>query len=109
MPIRAILAWLVVAAFAPVSHARGACWIERERPATADQLPVADARVAGMRASARAMNAVLKSNGGLQGLPDVRLRSTWQIHFSGAGAPYDAMMRQAVETLDWAAIAALMR
>jgi hypothetical protein len=79
MPIRVILAWLVVAALAPVSHARAACWIERERPATADQLPVADPRVAGMRASARAMNAVLKSHGGLQGLPDVRLRSTWQI------------------------------
>jgi hypothetical protein len=32
-----------------------------------------------------------------------------EIHFSGAGAPYDAMMRQAAETFDWAAIEALMR
>ena len=32
-----------------------------------------------------------------------------EIHFSGAGAPYDAMMRQAAETLDWAAIKALIR
>jgi hypothetical protein len=32
-----------------------------------------------------------------------------EIHFSGAGAPYDAMMRQAAETLDWAAIKGLMR
>jgi hypothetical protein len=32
-----------------------------------------------------------------------------EIHFSGAGQPYDQMMRQAVETLDWAAIEALMR
>ena len=32
-----------------------------------------------------------------------------EIHFSGAGAPYDAMMRQAAETLDWVAIKALIR
>ena len=32
-----------------------------------------------------------------------------EIHFSGAGQPYDAMMRQAIETVDWAAIEALMR
>ena len=32
-----------------------------------------------------------------------------EIHFSGAGSPYDAMMRQAAETFDWGAIEALMR
>jgi hypothetical protein len=32
-----------------------------------------------------------------------------EIHFSGAGAPHDAMMRQAVDTLDWTAVEALMR
>jgi len=31
-----------------------------------------------------------------------------EIQFSGAGAPYDAMMRQAVATLDWAAVEALI-
>jgi hypothetical protein len=32
-----------------------------------------------------------------------------EVHFSGAGAPYDSMMRQAAETFDWRAIEALMR
>ena len=31
-----------------------------------------------------------------------------EIHFSGAGPPYDAMMRR-LFTFDWAAIEALMR
>lgn len=34
---------------------------------------------------------------------------TMEIHFSGAGPPYDAMMPQAVETVDWARIEALLR
>lgn len=79
MLTRALVAWLLVATFAPIAHARAACWIERERPTTADQLPIASPRVASARAAARAMNAILKSNGALQGLPEVRLRSTWQI------------------------------
>jgi hypothetical protein len=79
MLIRALVAWLAVATLAPVTNATAACWIERERPTTADQLPIADARVAGARAAAKAMNAILKGNAALQGLPEVRLRSTWQV------------------------------
>ena len=79
MSLRAICAWLLLATLAPVAPARAACWIERERPATADQLPIADPRVGGARAAARAMNFILKRHSGLQALPEVRLRSTWQI------------------------------
>ena len=79
MLIRALSAWLLVVILAPLAHVHGACWIERERPTTADQLPIADPRVAGMRASARAMNDVLERNAALQGLPEVRIRSTWQV------------------------------
>lgn len=32
-----------------------------------------------------------------------------EIHFSGHGAPYDAAMREAAATLDWAALRSLMR
>ena len=32
-----------------------------------------------MRAAARAMNDILERNAALQGLPEVRLRSTWQV------------------------------
>jgi hypothetical protein len=79
MLIRTLVAWLLVAALAPIANAHAACWIERERATTADQLPIADARVAAARAAARAMNAILKGNAALQGLPEVRLRSTWQV------------------------------
>nr|AGD93286.1 hypothetical protein orf508 [uncultured bacterium]AGD93327.1 hypothetical protein orf508 [uncultured bacterium] len=79
MSVRAMCASLLLAALVPVAEARAACWIVRERPATADQLPIADPRVAGARAAARAMNAVLEGNAALKGLPEVRLRSTWQI------------------------------
>ena len=79
MFMRALVAWLLAATLAPVANASAACWIERERPSTADQLPIADKRVAGMRAAAHALNAVLKRNTALQGLPEVRTRSTWQV------------------------------
>lgn len=70
---------LLAATAAPLTEVHAACWIERERPTTADQLPIADARVAGMRAAARGMNDILERNASLQGLPEVRLRSTWQV------------------------------
>jgi hypothetical protein len=79
MSKRALCFYLLVVTLAPLAHAQGACWIERERPTTADQLPVSDARVAGMRTAARTMNDILERNPALQGLPDVRLRSTWQV------------------------------
>ena len=79
MLVRALSACFLVAILAPVVDARAACWIERERPTTADLLPVAHVRVGDIRASAQAMNAILKRNAALQGLPEVRLRSTWQI------------------------------
>jgi hypothetical protein len=77
--LRALCPWLLGATLAFPAGASGACWIERERPTTADQLPITDPRVAGMRAAARAMDDVLESNAALRGLPDVRLRSTWQV------------------------------
>ena len=61
------------------SPASAACWIDRERPTTADSQPVTSPRVAGMRALAQSINRVLKANATLQALPDVRIRSTWQI------------------------------
>src|SRR6188768_3245820 len=61
------------------SPASAACWIDRERPTTADSQPVTSPRVAGMRALAQSINGVLKANTTLQALPDVRIRSTWQI------------------------------
>jgi hypothetical protein len=79
MTPRALCAWLLVASLAPLASADAACWIERERPTTADQLPITDPRVAAMRAAARAMDDVLRRNAALQGLPEVRLRSTWQV------------------------------
>jgi hypothetical protein len=60
-------------------EALAACWIDRERPTTADQLPVTDSRVAGMRKAARAMNEILGRNPTLRQLPEVRWRSTWQV------------------------------
>ena len=83
--------WLLGATLAGVADAHGACWIDRERTKTADQLSVGDPRVAGMRAAARAMNDVLRRNAALHGLPEVRLRSTWQISGhprSTPGSPY---------------------
>ena len=55
--------------------ASAACWIDRERPTTADSQPVTSPRVAGMRSLAQAINAVLKANATLQALPEVRIRS----------------------------------
>jgi len=98
MFIRALFAWLLVATLAPVANAQAACWIERERPTTADQLPIADKRVAGMRAAAQAINAILKRNTALQGLPDVRLRSTWQV----TGHPRTMPMPYGVHLILWA-------
>jgi hypothetical protein len=91
MSKRALRYWLLAVALAPVVGAHAACWIERERSTTADQLPIADPRVAGMRAAARAMNAILERNAALQALPEVRLRSTWQVvghPRSTPGMPY---------------------
>lgn len=49
-------ALLLAVTLAPLANVHAACWIvDRERPTTADQLPIADARVAGVRAAARAM------------------------------------------------------
>ena len=79
MTMRAFCLWLLGVALASLADAHGACWIDRERSTTADQLPIADPRVAGMRAAARAMNDILERNATLQGLPEVRLRSTWQV------------------------------
>ena len=99
MPIRALFAWLVVATLAPVADAHAACWIERERPTTADQLPIADKRVAGMRAAAQGdehhPQAAMRA---LQGLPDVRLRSTWQV----TGHPRTMPMPYGVHLILWA-------
>lgn len=77
--MRTFRSWLLLIALWPVAEGHAACWIERERPTTADQLPVADARVAQARTAARSMNDILERNAGLRGLPDVRLRSTWQV------------------------------
>jgi len=78
-PTRAFCSLLLTVTLAPLADAHGACWIERERPTTADQLPIVDPRVAGMRAAAQAMSDVLQRNSALRGLPEVRLRSTWQV------------------------------
>ena len=64
---------------AMASPASAACWIDRERPTTADSQPVTSPRVAVTRSFAQAINGVLKANTTLQALPDVRIRSTWQI------------------------------
>src|SRR5512139_542058 len=79
---------LLVTLASPFAAARGACWIERERPTTADQLPVTDPRVAGMRAAARAMNEILERNAALHGLPEVRLRSSWQVNGHPRSTPW---------------------
>jgi len=78
---------LVLAVATP---ARATCWIDRERPTTADQQPVTSPRVAAPRAAARAINAALKANPILRELPDARLRSTWQItgHPARTGESY---------------------
>ena len=62
-----------------VTPASAACWLDRERPTTADSQPVTSPRVAAMRSATQAINKVLKANAALQALPDVRIRSTWQI------------------------------
>jgi hypothetical protein len=79
MSMRALCPLIVAVTLVPLADARAACWIERERPTTADQLPIADSRVAGMRAAARAMDDVLERNAAVRGLPEVRIRSTWQV------------------------------
>jgi hypothetical protein len=77
--MRALCPSLLGLTFVSLADAHAACWIDRERPTTADQLAITDPRVAGMRAAARAMNEVLERNAALHGLPEVRLRSTWQV------------------------------
>ncbi len=62
---------------AAATPAFAACWIDRERPTTADNQPVTSPRVAAMRAATQAINKALKANAALQALPDVRIRSTW--------------------------------
>jgi hypothetical protein len=98
MYTRALFTWLLVAALAPIADAHAACWIERERLTTADQLPVADRRVAGIREAAQAMNGILKRNSALQGLPEVRLRSTWQV----VGHPRSMPMPYGFHLILWA-------
>lgn len=86
--MRPLCSWLLAAILVPLTNAHAACWIDRERPTTADQLPIADARVAGVRAAARSMNDILERNAALRGLPDVRLRSTWQVVGHPRSAPW---------------------
>ncbi len=86
--MRKFCPWLLALCLVPLAHAEAACWSERERPTTADQLAVADARVAGSRAAARAMNDILERNAALRGLPDVRLRATWQVTGHPRSSPW---------------------
>ena len=72
-----------------VSPSSALCWIDRERPTTADQLQITNPRVAGARATAQALNRIFKGNATLQQLPDVRVRSTWQVTgHPNTGSPY---------------------
>ena len=96
--MRALFTLLLVSILAPVADASAVCWIDRERATTADQLPIADRRVAGIRAAAQAMNGILKRNSALQGLPEVRLRSTWQV----VGHPRTAPMPYGFHLVLWA-------
>jgi hypothetical protein len=87
--MRSLCFGLLAMTLLPQADALAACWIERERPTTADQLPITDPRVAGMRKAARAMNDVLERNPALRQLPEVRWRSTWQVVGHPRSSPWN--------------------
>ncbi|HSV48076.1 MAG TPA: hypothetical protein VLJ58_19965 [Ramlibacter sp.] len=61
------------------AHAQIDCWIDAEHPRTADNLAVADARVAALRRTMHEVNALLHRQSELHALPRTRLRSSWQL------------------------------
>lgn len=95
MQLRAVVLFpvvLIITVLATTTEgsAQSACWIDRERDVTASQLPVTSPRVAGMREAAHEINRALGANATLTSLPEVRVRSTWQIigHPDDTGDPY---------------------
>lgn len=86
--MRALGYWILATVMVCMGDANAACWIERERPTSADKLPITHQRIAGVRAAAQAMNDILERNAALRGLPDVRLRSTWQVSGHPRSTPW---------------------
>lgn len=80
---------LTAAALLSSGPARAAidCWMDEEIYRTADEIPVADARVADIRRSVHAINALLHAEPALRELPRTRLRSKWQIGGQRAAEP----------------------
>lgn len=81
-PLLRLLAGLAAAALLGLHEPAAAaidCWAVAEHPGTADQLPVTDARVAPLRRTVQAVNALLQRQPALHELPRSRLRSSWQL------------------------------
>lgn len=81
-PLLRLLAGLAAAALLGLHEPASAaidCWLVAEHPSTADQLSVTDPRVAPLRRTLQAVNAVLQRQPALHDLPRSRLRTSWQI------------------------------